>query len=394
MNSKPTKRKQIGNMSLMAAILIISSLEWHFYSWYTVMNRYGTLITFAALLVTFFCYVEIKDALRDPYFYLMAAADLTALVNLFVIGSNKGAILVVTDLMLFLYLADKLVFSDREIYISLGYTAFFFFYWTVDVKGYFKGYNINYGGLILLTGFVCFMILMVYMRQYVQGHKKLWPRILYMAAFLFTTALAFNIIAWYRSRTALTGLIVFIALMLLPKKIWGNRAVYTAVVMMTTIGSVLISGLYVLIGEKLGESGVRIFNKDLISGREEVWDELFRAFLKKPVTGIGSSFVSSFDYINGIEVHNGLLDILIVHGLIVFAVMIVFLIKKLLPLRETVAGDDIAKFSFAAMGSMLVASMFENYIIVPPFMIMFFMLFAVINNRADRLKTAEGSIKE
>ena len=62
--------------------------------------------------------------------------------------------------MLILYLLDKIDFTRRQTFVFLAYTAFFFFYWTIDVKGYFKGYNTNYGGLILITGFAALMIIM------------------------------------------------------------------------------------------------------------------------------------------------------------------------------------------------------------------------------------------
>ena len=94
----------IGNILIIVGIIVITTLEWHFFDWYQAFTRYGTLITFFVLAGTFFCYVNIKDAVKDKLFWVMVATDLIALINLFIIGSNKGCILVVVDIMLILYL--------------------------------------------------------------------------------------------------------------------------------------------------------------------------------------------------------------------------------------------------------------------------------------------------
>ena len=49
--------------------------------------------------------------------------------------------------------------SDRGVLSVIGRRflehsiAGFFIYWTIDVKGYYNGYSIYYGGLVLLPGF-------------------------------------------------------------------------------------------------------------------------------------------------------------------------------------------------------------------------------------------------
>ena len=169
--------------------------------------------------------------------------------------------------------------------------------------------------------------------------------------------------------------------MLLPKNFIGNKIVFTLLTLFTTLGSVLFSGLYVTASKVMSGTGIRIFYKDMISGREEVWGELWEEFFKQPFTGIGSSFVSRFDYIKGIEVHSALLDILIVHGLIVFAGVLFFLLLRLFGLRKFIIEDSVSYVAFSAMISMLTAAFFENYIIVAPFSMMFFVLFIIINSR-------------
>lgn len=383
------KRKKIGNYSLFAAILILTTACFHFYEWYSVMAPFGTSIAAVFLIITFFCYVDIKDALKDKYFYLMAIADVLALIHLIILKSNMGAIVTVADFLLILYLADKVGFSRLEIIISAFYIGFFFLYWTIDVKGYFKGYNTNYGGLVLLSGFV----FLIYAYEYIMNHQakslKKGFIILLRAVELFLFAMAFNIIAWYRSRCALMGLVTFVILFVIPKKVWKNKVGYTILTLIGSVGSVLFSLFYVWLGNMKDVFTIRLFYKDILSGREEIWKELWGEFIKKPITGIGSSYTIKLDWMGGIfEVHSGLLDILIVHGVVVFLITMILLIKNLLALREKVSSDYMCKVAMCGLYAMLAAAFIENYIIVAPFSIMLLMIF-VFASTADETANNE-----
>ncbi len=380
--SKSDKRILTGNISLFASVLLLTTAEWHLFSWYSATAPYGTVIASIGLIVTLLCYRDIDELIKDPAFLLMAGADIIALINLFIIGSNKGAILTAADLLLILYLSNKIELSRKQVIISACYLGFFFIYWTVDVKGYFKGYNTNYGGLVLISGFFFAIYALEYLRYYlyeVKGYEKSkWL----LAVTLFFFAWGYNIIAWYRSRCALLGLIMFAILMLVPLKVWKNRIFYTAVTLFTTVGAILFSLMYVWLGILKDTITIRIFYKDIISGREEVWSELWRAFAEKPVTGIGSSYDIQLEWLGGMfEVHNGLLDILIVHGVAVFAVTMVFIIKRFMELKEAATSSHLNKCAMAGVFAMMLPAFLENYIIVPPFSLMLLILIGIVRHR-------------
>ncbi|MDO4965629.1 MAG: hypothetical protein Q4E51_02885 [Lachnospiraceae bacterium] len=374
-----SKRQNIGNIILMIAVLAITTLEWHFSTWYALFTPYGTLITFVALVAATLCYVDIKDMVKDPVFWLIAGTSAVALMNLFIIKSNKGCILVTLDMGIVLYLANKVRLTKKQTLITLCYMAFFFFYWTVDVKGYFKGYNTNYGGLILITGFACLMIISEYITKYLREHPSKYNK-LYILVELFFIALAYNIIAWYRSRTALIGLITLLLIKFTPVKIITNKVVYTLISIFGTIGGVITSLVYIGFGHLKGVIDIQLFYKDLVSGREVLWEELWQEFIKSPLTGIGSSYVVKTDFMEGmLEVHGGFLDILIVHGIIVFIPLFMLFTKRLLDKRNIVSDNKINKAVFAAIICMLITSFFENFIIVQPFTLVILLLFAQLN---------------
>jgi hypothetical protein len=378
---KNDKRILAGNIAIMAAVFILTTAEWHFFTWYEAVTPYGTLIATAGLVTALFCYVDIGEMIRDPAFLLMAGADILALINLFIIGSNKGAILTVADLLLVLYLSNKIKLSKKQVLICACYIGFFFLYWTIDVKGYFKGYNTNYGGLVLISGFFFAIYALEYLRYhlYVEKKKEKAKWLIILTVYFF--AWGYNIIAWYRSRCALLGLVGFAILVLIPMKVWKNKAFYLTVTLITTVGSILFSLLYVLLGALKDTFRIQIFYKDIISGREEIWSELWSAFIRQPVTGIGSSYQIKLDWLNGMfEVHNGLLDILIVHGVAVFAVTIVFMIKRFLELHEASVSSHLNRIAMAGVFAMMLPAFMENYIIVPPFSLIFLLLMALVRS--------------
>ena len=371
------RKMMYGSVLLVAAVVIETVLMWNEYVWYEFFAPYGTLISLFFLVAVFFCYSDIKEVLSDPFFYLAAAGSLTAGINLVIIGSNKGAWLTATDLLIVIYLADRVRLPRPLIWFSCAYTGFFFFYWTFDVKGFFKGYNTNYGGLVLITGFVFAVTGLVAFRERLKKTEEKGKKFLsFFIVFMFVWG--YNIIAWYRARCALLGLVVFGILLIVPVRIWKRRAFYMFVTISMTAGAIVISVVYVILGFLREFVEIRIFYKNIISGRNEIWADLWHEFVKMPLTGIGSSYVIHVDWMDSVfEVHNGLLDILIVHGIIVFAITCFMLIHRLVKLWRRACESVVARSAVCAVFAILAASFMENFFIVPPFLLCTLVLIAI-----------------
>lgn len=371
------RRIKAGNILVGAACIILSFALWNEHEWYELLVPYATAFSFLVLTAVALCCVPVSYALKDPEFYLVAGGCLVAAINIFAVHSGKGAWLTASGLLLAIYLSDKIRFSMPYILFMCIVTGFYFYYWTFDVKGYFKGYNTNYGGLVLITGFVfAVTALIAFSRKLAKTEKK---GALFLRLFtIFMFAWGLNIIAWYRARCALVGLIVYAFLLLVPDKIWKNRVFYTMLTLFATVGAIGVSLLYVAAGRYMTELDIRIFYKDIISGRNLIWQDLWGAFLQKPITGIGSSYKINVDWMEGMfEVHNGLLDILIVHGVIVFAITLYLLIRRLMALREKASSNIMAKSAASAVFAILCASFMENFFIVPPFLLYVLVLIAI-----------------
>ena len=361
-------RIKIANIAIAMSFVLHTILLWNEYTWYETFVPYGTVFLFVFLVIAVFAYADTPAALfRDKALIVVATVAAVALINIVLTGSGKGAWFTAVDVALVVYLADKIRFSKILVWFMLLYTGFYFFYWTFDVKGYFTGYNTNYGGLVLITGFVFAVTLLLTCHQRLKAASN--PGYRFLVVFIpFCFVWAYNIIAWYRARCALLGFVVFTVLMLVPAKVWKNRIFYTVITLGVTLGAVIISVVYVWLGRYADVFDVRIFYKDIISGRDAIWSELWSAFLARPLTGIGSSYKLSVEWMGGMfEVHNGLLDILIVHGLIVFICICAMLVQRLLALR-TLTGNIVARSATAGVFAILAASFMENFFIVPPFL--------------------------
>ena len=380
-NNVSEKRMNAGCVCFAAALIILTIGCWNEYSWYEVMAPLGTLISFVLLAAALFCCTDLRFILSDRLFILMIIGDVIALAHLFIIKSNKGAFLTACDFMLVLYLFDKLVFPRLFKNLIIAYLDFYLFYWTIDVKGYFKGYNTNYGGLVLLCGFIFALVGLFMIRDFLCKRGKITASWLMYIPIIFMFAWGYNIIAWYRARCALVGLLVFALVLVLPQKLLKNNIFYFLMKFAGTFGAVLISVIYVLLG-KLGDKfTIRIFYKDIISGREEIWSELWSAFLRSPFTGIGSSYVMKLSWMEGMfEVHNGLLDILFVHGIAVFLIVVYMMFKRFKGLNVIAVGSMPQKCAFAGIYAILAASFMENFVIVPPFLLCLLMLGSLLRN--------------
>lgn len=379
MENKTTASNRIkaGNIILSLTCVILTLALWNEHDWYELIVPYATLVSFVALCAVLLCYVPAGEAIKDRELWLVLAGSAVAAANLFIVGSGKGAFLTAADVLLVIYLSDKVRMSKPLCIFMCIYTGAFFFYWTFDVKGYFKGYNTNYGGLVLITGFVFAVTLIIASTEKLKTTEKAGAWFLRIFT-VFMFAWGLNIIAWYRARCALIGLVVYAVLLIIPEKIWKKRGFYLLVTLFATLGAIAVSVLYVVAGRYIKATDIQIFYKDIISGRDLIWQDLWSAFLKAPLTGIGSSYKINVEWMEGMfEVHNGLLDILIVHGVIVFGITCVLLIKRLLALHSRAVENVIARSAVSAVFAILAASFMENFFIVPPFLLYVLVLIAI-----------------
>lgn len=329
---------------------------------YEKAGRYSSLFMFAVLCVLAAAHLGEMWNNRDIRCIIVILTGIIAMTNLIIIHSNKGAVLIPSDLVLMALLASYISLSQTAAVYMAAVGSILTVIWYVDVRW---TYNFNMAGLT----FMLFMIMgVIYLEFLKEDHK--YDYLLYLQILMYATAFIYATL--YHSRCAMAGIAAFGIFVLCGPLIRRSKLLFTLILIITTGGSIAFTILYLILAGK----GINIsfLYKDLLSGRQQIWKELWGAFFEHPLTGIGSSYVlESFDIF---EVHNGFFDIMTVHGMIVFALVFIMILSAVneawLISRDKETGKNYSILALAAVFAMFTASFFENFFITPPYSAFFF----------------------
>ncbi len=359
----------------LSELILILMFLFFIYGSFTVRGLYeaiapwGTAVFFLGTVVIYIMSTRLGASRLlsfDRYTLMGVAAVIITPVNLFLIHSGMGAMLVVFDQVMIcaLILKGDFRLSDRGKRILSFLAAALMLIWYPVVRW---DYGFNMVGLVFLILLIFGELILEYMKNDMELEYLKYVQILF-----FITSILLSIC--YQARSSALSMAVFGVAFLVTPVIIEKRVLQNIWIFIFTLGSLLFSLLLPLIG-RMGWN-VRILYKDTLSGRELIWGELWREFLKKPVTGIGSSYEMKSFFM--FEVHNGLLDILVVHGLPVFILIFLLLISTLKRLfsRDLSFCPD-KRIAFAGVYALLFASFFENGFIVTPYSMVFFVLMLI-----------------
>ncbi len=290
-------------------MMVFYAGTWTFAFFYHVTEIYNSLIIFVCLLLLFIANIDIREKIRqrDKMLFLLGGTLLIAVINLFIIGSRKGCILIIADFLMILYLAPEIKLKSAQKRMLEVFFLVMFISWFLYDRAY--SYNANTGATVtVFTFFAAFVLL-----QEIAAKKEIYGFFL-VISFVRVITLVF----WHLARGAFFALALFIFFYyIFPSSWWKKKRIYYALILFSTIGSLLFVGSYVLLGLTGYNMKLPFFYKNIFSGREQIWLEIWDILRHQIFTGIGSGrkLKSFFEY----NIHNAMYDILAVHGLIVFA---------------------------------------------------------------------------
>ena len=333
----------------LVIMMIFFGGTWIFPMFYHVTERFNSLIIFVCLAALLFINVDWigRFKAKDRVLAAMAAGLVIAAANLFIIGSNKGCILIITDFLLLLYIAPYVKLTDIQ-YKAMA-VFFFIMYGVWFVHDMEFSYNTNTGATYTVFSLFAALIMLRYMslKKEILGYFT-------VLALLRTGTL----VMWHLARGAFSALFFFICFYMLflildPAK---YRKAYAFLCGFAVFGSLLFVWAYVALSRTGYNMRMPLFYKNVFSGREDIWTEVWGMLVKQPLLGIGSGYeLSSFFEYN---MHNAMYDILIVHGFIVFAIAAFVIISRLLDMRDHIKSGP---YSLIA-GSAAFAIFFESFI--------------------------------
>lgn len=343
------RRKEAVNWIALGILMIFYGGTWVSPHFYHVTEIYNSSIVFVACVLLFFNNVKWWQQLksRNHEIYLLGAILLLAVVNLFLIGSNKGCILILADFLLIFYMCNQITLTKLQIQVfSVLFLLIFLVWFCYDLA---FSYNSNTGATVTVFSLICAMILLTKLTE-----KKEILGIFIVIAMLRTV----NLVMWHLARGAFIALFLFLIFYyVVPKKWWANKKLYTFLCVFACFGSLLFVLLYVSLSQTGYNLTMPFFYKNLFSGREKIWSEVFQIFRQHPLTGIGSGYKleSFFEY----NIHNAMYDLLAVHGIPVFMGTIYFVLKRLLEAFSCIAGSKVAICAASGLFAIFIESFID-----------------------------------
>ena len=342
------KRRYIINWIAVVILMIFYAGTWLIPMFYHVTERYNTSIIFVCLGILFLNNVNWTGALLtfEREIWVLGIACVAALVNLFIIHSNKGCFLIIANLLLLWYLCDKVRLDGRQLEFMNAVFVFVFLIWAFKDLAF--SYNSNTGASVTTFTFFCAMIFFTRISR---------KKEIYGLLVVFFVIRLINLILWHLARGAFLALMLFLLFYyVVPKGWWVSKKIFGGLVYFSTFGSIVFVFSYVTLASTGVNFKMPFFYKNLFSGREQIWMEIWNKLKDHILTGIGSGYAleSFFEY----NIHNVMYDILAVHGIIVFALSLYILIRKMLMMRErfmSVTGEPSFQKVLAASGIFAIA---------------------------------------
>ena len=330
-------------------MMIFFAGTWSFPWFYHITEIYNSLIIFVCLVLLFLIRVDWIAALKnkDIYLYITILAVLIATVNLFIIGSNKGCILILADFLLILYIAPEIRLSALQMKVLSIFFFLMYLSWFIYDRAF--SYNSNTGATY--TVFTLFTALIVLKSFY---EKWEFAGLFIVMALLRTGTL----VLWHLARGAFMALIFFVLFYILfmlfdPAK---YKKSYFFLCVFAVFGSLLFVFSYVKLSQTGFNAQMPFFYKNIFSGREQIWSEIWDMLKLHIFTGIGSGYKlkSFFEY----NIHNAMYDILAVHGITVFILSAFLIIGRLHKMGSLIRRDSSSMIASAAV----FAVFFESFI--------------------------------
>ena len=383
-----TDLKTIITTVLMFMAFLFYALTFFVPKFYGFTEDYVGVFIFVILAGIFFTNVnpikKIKE--KDVDLIVLAVLAILVVLNIFLVDSGKGCFFVAVNFAMIFYLAGEIKFQKWQIHLFGTLYVAMLLYWFMFVYTWmFADYSSFAMNTNTAATFTVFSMLAAFVlfESVFENHK-------YIGGLLITIALVkcFQLSLYHRSRGAFIMLMVFVLLkFVVPKKWWEKKGFFTFMSIFATFGSLLFVAFYVWLGTTGVNFSMPFFYKNIFSGREAIWYEFWTLFKNKPLTGIGTNVtITSFFEFN---VHNAMYNILVIHGVLVFAATIFLMYRRFFACREGLSQRPVARCAAAAVFAVCIESFFDVDLIWANYSLNIFFLLLVMNNRYNFKKSDE-----
>ena len=388
-------KKTISNYIYIIGVSVLMMLNLISFNVYRELYAYNyrisaVLITIVALSVYGAKYLaayrengsyvkSLKVLVEDKKIWLVIAANVITVVNIFITGTYLRTILVIYTFSLVLLLADKVKFKKQEIYVV---TAFLSIYMVVfTVKQY--GYTINFAGQIVVGSMIMLMTLIELFRLEHREIAKIDLFASIIEAIVYVWAI--GIIISYGCRTSFATLLVFGAIYVWQRVRRTSARTKRGLFDLGIIAQIVFPFLYVKLKLNGILQGVTIFSKQVISGRGNVYAYFLDMIKAQPITGAGTIYVPNNTPFRAglLDTSNAFLQIVVPQGLIVVVLIYLLFVLVVRRLIEKTALSKLSPVLFAGMFAFLVLSTGESFMVLFPFVFFYGTFLFILNSCAE-----------
>lgn len=373
--------RDVINTLLILCLFVFYTLTFFVPRFYGLTEKYVGVFVFVILAAIALVNVNPirKIKARDIDFIALFLLVVITAVNILIVDSGLGCFFVMADFALVWYLSSQIKFAKWQIYLFGSLYTLMLIYWFFGVYTWmfadYTSFAMNTNTAATFTMFSMLCVLPFFDALY---EKHI------IAGLLTTIALVkcFQIALYHRSRGAFIMLGAFMILrFVIPKKLWERKGFYYTVCILATFGSLLFVAFYIWLGTTGVNFRMPFFYKNIFSGREAIWLEFWNYFRSKPLTGIGTNVtITSFFEFN---VHNAMYNILVIHGLTVFALTIFLMFRRLFALRDGIASRKVALCALTAVFAVFFESFFDVDLIWTNYTVNLLILLLLANSRID-----------
>ncbi len=377
-----TTGRDVINTLLMFVMFLFYTLTFFVPRFYGFTEKYVGVFVFGALSALFLVNVNPLKKLKAKDIDLAALILIVILtaVNIFVVDSGLGCFFVMADFALVWYLSGVMPFRRWQFFLFGTLYTLMLIWWFFGVYTWmfadYTSFAMNTNTAATFTMFSMLCAFAFFDELYEKNA---------LAGLLITTALVkcFQIALYHRSRGAFIMLGVFFVLrFIVPKKVWERKWFSNMMFIIATFGSLAFVAFYIWLGTTGVNFKMPFFYKNIFSGREAIWLEFWNYFKQKPLTGIGTNVtISSFFEFN---VHNAMYNIVVIHGLPVFALMIFIMFRRFSKCRKDIVSRKAALCAMTAVFAVFIESFFDVDLIWTNYTVNLLFLLLVMNSQKKR----------
>lgn len=376
-----TTVRDVINTVLFVCLFTFYTLTFFVPRFYGLTEKYVGVFVFIVLAVIFAVNINPFAKLKEKDIDLAALILLLLLtgINIIAVKSGYGCFFVMADFALAWYLSSRIKLHKWQFDLfGMMYVAMLIYWFFAVYTWMFADYtsfamNTNTAATFTMFSMLCAFVFFDHLYEH---HV--------IAGFLITVALVkcFQIALYHRSRGAFIMLGVFFILrFLVPKKLWAKKWFFNMMCIIATFGSLAFVAFYIWLGTTGVNFRMPFFYKNIFSGREAIWLEFWNYFKQKPLTGIGTNVtITSFFEFN---VHNAMYNIVVIHGLLVFALMMFIIFRRLFAVREGIGSGRVVLCAVAAVFAVFIESFFDVDLIWTNYTVNLLFLLLAANMRQE-----------